>query len=90
MSGDLLLRLRLLQPRNSGYAALADEAAAEIERLTVLVELMKWQPIASMLGLHTSYELSRIGGRYRTIGQERSETRTVHSLEAAKHERAYR
>jgi len=54
------------------------------DEIYVDAHILKWQPILNMLGLHTSYELSRIGGRYRTIGQERSEARTVHSLEAAK------
>lgn len=33
--------------------------------------ILKWKPVANMLGLHTAYELDRVAGRYRDIGQER-------------------
>jgi hypothetical protein len=42
--------------------------------------ILKWKPIANMIGLHTAYELDRIAGRYRDIAQERVALRTVHSL----------
>lgn len=42
--------------------------------------ILKWTPFANVLGLYTVYELDRIAGRYRTIEQERSAARTVHSL----------
>jgi hypothetical protein len=42
--------------------------------------IIKWKPIASVLGLHTAYQLDRIAGRYRQIEQERHGVRTVHSL----------
>jgi hypothetical protein len=33
-----------------------------------------------MLGLHTSYRLDRISGRYRTLEQENTAPRTIHSI----------
>ena len=42
--------------------------------------IVKWTPLANMLGLHTSYRLDRIAGRYRTIEQENTAQRTVYSL----------
>ena len=42
--------------------------------------VLKWTPLANVLGLHTAYELSRIAGRYEDIGQERTGERTIHSL----------
>lgn len=50
------------------------------DELYVDAHILKWQPIANLLGLHTAYELERIGGRYRDIEQERSAERTIHSL----------
>ena len=42
--------------------------------------ILKWKPVANVLGLHTAYELSRIAGRYEDIDQERTAERTIHSL----------
>lgn len=42
--------------------------------------IVKWTPLANMLGLHTSYRLDRIAGRYRTIEQENTARRTIYSL----------
>jgi len=42
--------------------------------------ILKWKPYANVLGLHTAYELDRVAGRYRDLGQERNGPRTVHSL----------
>ena len=49
-------------------------------RLDVLAHILKWQPLANLIGLHTAYELDRVGGRYRDIEQERTAERTIHSL----------
>lgn len=58
------------------------EAAYEIAGDDIYVDahIIKWHPIANMLGLHTAYQLDRIAGRYREIEQERSATRTVYPL----------
>ena len=42
--------------------------------------ILKWKPLANVLGLHTAYELDRVAGRYHAIEQERSAVRTVYSL----------
>ena len=42
--------------------------------------ILKWKPLANMLGLHTAYELDRVAGRYVNIEDERAQPRTVFSL----------
>jgi hypothetical protein len=46
--------------------------------------VLKWRPLANLLGLHTAYELDRIAGRYQTLVDEQQRERTVYSLAAAK------
>jgi hypothetical protein len=60
-----------------GREASFDVAGDEIY---VDAHILKWKPLANVLGLHTSYELGRLAGRYRDIEQERSGPRTVYSL----------
>ncbi len=50
------------------------------DELYVDAHILKWKPIANLLGLHTAYELDRVAGRYADIEDERSKTRTVFSL----------
>jgi hypothetical protein len=50
------------------------------DEIYVDAHILKWQPIANLFGLHTAYELDRVGGRYRDIEQERNAERTIHSL----------
>ncbi len=58
------------------------EASYEIagDEIYVDAHILKWKPLANLLGLHTTYELDRIAGRFRAIERERSAARTVHSL----------
>jgi hypothetical protein len=42
--------------------------------------IVKWTPLANRLGLHTSYRLDRIAGRYRTLEQENTARRTVYAI----------
>ncbi len=58
------------------------EVAFELagDEIYVDAHILKWKPYANVLGLHTAYELDRIGGRYRAIDEERSAVRTVHLL----------
>ena len=58
------------------------EAAYDVTGDEVYVDahILKWKPLANVIGLHTAYELDRLAGRYRDIAQERSAARTVHSL----------
>jgi len=46
--------------------------------------VLKWRPLATMLGLQTAYELDRIAGRYHTLTDEQNRERTVYSLAASK------
>lgn len=50
------------------------------DQLYVDARILKWKPIVNFLGLHTAYELDRVGGRYVDIDDERQEDRTVFSL----------
>lgn len=50
------------------------------DELYVDAHILKWKPWANMLGLHTSYELDRVSGRYAALADETSKPRTVHSL----------
>ena len=50
------------------------------DEVYVDAHILKWKPIANMIGLHTAYELDRLQGRYQDIKQERVAERTVHSL----------
>ncbi len=54
------------------------------DELYVDARVLKWQPLATMAGLRTMYELDRVGGRYRSIEEERDKPRTVFPLGAAK------
>jgi len=50
------------------------------DQLYVDADILKWKPIANFLGLHTAYELDRVGGRYEELDSERFRERTIHSL----------
>lgn len=50
------------------------------DELYVDAHILKWQPWANILGLHTAYELDRVAGRYRDLAQEQTQPRTVLSL----------
>jgi hypothetical protein len=50
------------------------------DEIDVDAHILKWKPMANVLGLHTVYELDRVAGRYRDVAQERSGDRTVFSL----------
>jgi len=50
------------------------------DEVYVDAHILKWQPFANLFGLHTAYELDRVGGRYRDIEQERTAERTLHLL----------
>ena len=50
------------------------------DEISIEAHILKWTPMANVLGLQTAYELDRVTGRYHDIAQERSGERTVHSL----------
>lgn len=66
-------RLRFADGRETSYDLAGDE-------LYVDAHILKWKPMANIVGLHTAYELDRIAGRYRDVAEERSAPRTVHAL----------
>jgi len=61
------------QPTTGVYPLLGDEWRIE-------AQVLKWKPWATVLGLDTQYRLDRLSGRYRSIEQERTAERSVHSL----------
>jgi hypothetical protein len=50
------------------------------DQLYVDAHILKWKPVANLLGLHTAYELDRVAGRYAALGDEQARPRTVRSL----------
>src|SRR5690349_2720083 len=66
-------KLQFPDGREASYALSGDE-------IYVDARILKWHPIANMLGLTTAYELDRIGGRYRDIEEEKSAPRTLFVL----------
>jgi hypothetical protein len=54
------------------------------DQLYVDARILKWHGIANLFGLHTQYELDRIGGRYIDIERERTAPRTIFELGAEK------
>lgn len=59
--------------RAASYTLAGDE-------LYVDAHILKWHPLANVLGLHTVYELDRVAGRYQDLTQEQQQPRTVLSL----------
>jgi len=50
------------------------------DELYVDARILKWKPLANVLGLHTAYRLDRVAGRYLDLADERAAVRTVHGL----------
>ncbi len=50
------------------------------EELYVDAHILKWKPIANLLGLHTAYELDRVAGRYTDLEDEQTLPRSVFSI----------
>lgn len=76
-------------PRSfQAYVELPDgrEATLAVTGDQVLVDahILKWHPLANVLGLHTQYELDRLTGRYVDLDDELGLPRTVHSLKTDK------
>jgi len=59
--------------REAAYSLAGDE-------IYVDARILKWKPVANVIGLHTAYELDRVAGRYRDIDEERGAPRTVYAL----------
>lgn len=69
--------LRFPDGRESTFELAGDEVYVD-------AHILKWKPIANLLGLHTAYELDRIAGRYHSLKDEQASPRTVHALGADK------
>jgi hypothetical protein len=54
------------------------------DQLYVDAHILKWHPWLNLVGVHTTYELDRIGGRYITLEDERTKPHTVHTLSKSK------
>lgn len=67
--------------QQNGRSAAFDLAGDEIY---VDAHILKWKPIANLIGLHTAFELDRVGGRYQAIEQERAAPRTIYLLREAR------
>jgi hypothetical protein len=50
------------------------------DEIYVDAHILKWNPRANALGLHTAYELDRVAGRFHAVEQEHSAQRTVYPL----------
>lgn len=50
------------------------------DQLYVDARIIKWRPLLNVLGLHTAYELDRVGGRYRSLENARAAPRTLYRL----------
>ncbi len=50
------------------------------DEIYVDAHILKWNPYANLIGLHTAYELDRVAGRYHSVKEERDAVRTVHPL----------
>lgn len=50
------------------------------DQLYVDAHILKWKPLANIFGLHTSYELDRVAGRYAVLNDEATKPHTVYSL----------
>jgi hypothetical protein len=64
---------RFADGRETSYSLLGDE-------LYVDARVLKWRPVANILGLHTTYELDRVAGRYADLAEEQRQPRTVYTL----------
>ena len=69
--------IRLADGRTETFALAGDE-------IYIDAHILKWQPIANLVGLHTAYELDRIAGRYHALKDEQALPRSVHALGAPK------
>ena len=50
------------------------------DQLYVDAHILKWKPIANIFGLHTSYELDRVSGRYINLNDQKNKVHTYYSL----------
>ncbi|KPJ94354.1 MAG: hypothetical protein AMS18_03820 [Gemmatimonas sp. SG8_17] len=70
-------RVRFPDGRDTTFVLAGDEFYID-------AHILKWKPLANLLGLHTDYELDRISGRYLDLAEEQSSPRTLFALSRAK------
>jgi len=80
-------RIKLVPTAPQRYTATVSFPDGRVERYELAGDqiyvdghIVKWTPLANMLGLQTSYRLDRISGRYNALDQENTAPRTVYSL----------
>lgn len=56
----------------------------EGDELYIDAHILKWKPIANIIGIHTAYALDRISGRYTTVADEKAKPRTIYSIAKSK------
>jgi hypothetical protein len=66
-------RIRFPDGREASYVLAGDE-------LYIDAHILKWKPLANVIGLHTAYEIDRVAGRYRALSDEQRAPRTVHGV----------
>jgi hypothetical protein len=54
------------------------------DALYVDAHILKWRPMANLLGLHTAYELDRVAGRYTQLQDEQTKSRTIFAISQKK------
>ncbi|MCB1041859.1 MAG: hypothetical protein KDC35_02910 [Acidobacteria bacterium] len=54
------------------------------DEVYVDAHILKWKSWANLIGMHTMYELDRIGGRYRNLNDEFEKPRTLYHLSQKK------
>lgn len=67
------VRVRLPEGRVVSHTLAGDE-------LYIDAHILKWKPAVNVLGLHTAYELDRVGGRYERLEDEQVSPRTVYGI----------
>ena len=67
------VRVRFPDGRVAAHTLAGDE-------LYVDAHILKWKPLANFLGLHTAFELDRVGGRYQQLNDEQNSPRTIYGL----------
>lgn len=68
-------RFRFPDGREATYRLAGDQVYVD-------AHVLKWKPVANIVGLHTAYQLDRVAGRYAALAKEQNGPRTVHSLAA--------
>lgn len=63
-----------------GGQTIAREVAGD--EFYIDAHILKWKPVANLLGLHTAYALDRFGGRYLNLEDEQTAPRTVYGFDS--------